>query len=63
MSLAQILGHLRMGDVIIVRVGEATLRQRLATLPGRADVVDANTFDSRKLLRSLIATRKGGGKK
>jgi len=63
MSLAQILGHLRTGDVIIVRDNDASLRQRLATLPGRADVVDGNTFDSRKLLRDLIAARKSGGKK
>ena len=63
MSLAQILGHLRTGDVIIVRENDASLRLRLATLPGRADVVDANTFDSRKLLRRLIAARKDGGKK
>jgi hypothetical protein len=63
MSLTQILGHLRTGDVIIVREGDAALRQRLSTLPGRADVVDANTFDSRKLLRNLIAARKSGGKK
>jgi hypothetical protein len=63
MSLAQILGHLRTGDVIIVREGDAALRLRLSTMPGHAEVVDANTFDSRKLLRSLIAVRKGGGKK
>ena len=63
MSLAQILGHLRTGDVIIVREGDAALRLRLSTLPGRPDVLDASTFDSRKLLRNLIAARKGGGKK
>jgi hypothetical protein len=63
MSLAQILGHLRTGDVIIVREGDAALRVRLATMPDRAATVDASTFDSRKLLRSLIASRKGGGKK
>jgi hypothetical protein len=63
MSLAQILGHLRTGDIIIVREGDAALRLRLSTMPGRAEVVDANTFDSRKLLRSLITVRKGGGKK
>jgi hypothetical protein len=63
MSLTQILGHLRTGDVIIVRDGDAALRLRLATLPARSGVVDVNTFDSRKLLRNLIATRKGGGKK
>jgi len=54
---------LRTGDVIIVREGDAALRVRLATMPGRAATVDASTFDSRKLLRSLIASRKGGGKK
>ena len=63
MSLTQILGHLRTGDVIIVRDGDAALRRRLSVLPGRADVIDVNTFDSRKLLRNLIAVRKGGGKK
>jgi hypothetical protein len=63
MSLAQILGHLRTGDVIIVRDNDASLRLRLATLSGRAGVVDGNTFDSRKLLRRLIAARKDGGKK
>jgi hypothetical protein len=63
MSLTQILGHLRTGDVIIVRDGDTALRQRLAILPSRSGVVDVNTFDSRKLLRNLIAARKGGGKK
>jgi hypothetical protein len=63
MSLTQILGHLRTGDVIIVRDGDAALRQRLVTLPARSSVVDVNAFDSRKLLRNLIAARKGGGKK
>ncbi len=63
MSLAQILGHLRTGDVIIVRDNDASLRLRLATFPGHADVVDGNKFDSRKLLRRLIAARKDGGKK
>ena len=63
MSLAQILGHLRTGDVIIVRENDASLRQRLATLRGRGTPVDANTFDSRRLLRNLIAARKDGGKK
>jgi len=63
MSLAQILGHLRMGDVIIVRDNDASSRLRLVTVPGRADVVGTRPFDSRKLLRSLIAARKDGGKK
>ena len=63
MSLAQILGHLRMGDVIIVRDNDASLRLRLATVPGRADVAGTRPFDSRKVLRSLIAARKDGGKK
>ena len=63
MSLAQILGHLRTGDVIIVRGGDASVRLRLPTAPGRADAAAGNTFDSRKLLRNLIAARKAGGKK
>ncbi|MBX9776369.1 MAG: hypothetical protein K2Y71_18470 [Xanthobacteraceae bacterium] len=63
MSLTQILGHLRTGDVIIVREGNAALRRRLAIAPRRADVVDADSFDSRNLLRNLIAARNGGGKK
>jgi hypothetical protein len=63
MSLAQILGHLRTGDVIIVPGGGASMRLRLPTIPGRAAAAAASTFDSRKLLRSLIAARKDGGKK
>jgi hypothetical protein len=63
MSLAQILGHLRTGDVIIVPENDASLRLRLATAPGRASAIEARNFDSRKLLRNLIAVRKGGGKK
>ena len=62
MSLAQILGHLRTGDVIIVRDNDASQRLR-RSIPGRVDAVDGTTFDSRKLLRNLIAARKGGGKK
>ena len=42
MSLAQILGHLRTGDVIIVRDGDASMRLRLPTAPGRPDAVDVN---------------------
>jgi hypothetical protein len=63
MSLAQILGHLRTGDVIIVRNGDASTRLRLPTIPGRADTTAGSTFDSRKLLRDLIAARKAGVKK
>ncbi len=62
MSLAQILGHLRTGDVIIVRDNDASQRLRRAIL-GRVDAVDGNTFDSRKLLRNLIAVRHDGVKK
>lgn len=62
MSLAQVLNHLRVGDVIIVPDGAASSRQRLSTMPGRTAAVDANTNDSRKLLRNLIAVRKGGKK-
>jgi hypothetical protein len=60
MSLAQILGHLRTGDVIIVRDNDASQRLRRSIL-GRAG--DGNTFDSRKLLRNLIAVRHDGVKK
>ena len=63
MSLTQILGHLRTGDVIIVRNGAASMRLRLPTPPGRPDAVDVNEINSRKVLRSLIAVRKAGGKK
>jgi hypothetical protein len=64
MSLAQILGHLRMGDVIIVRGNDASsLRLRLPVTLGRPEAVDVNQIKSRKLLRSLITVRKDGGKK
>ena len=62
MSLAQILGHLRTGDVIIVRDNDASQRLRRAIL-GRGDAVGGGTFDSRKLLRNLIAVRHDGVKK
>ena len=62
MSLAQILGHLRTGDVIIVRDNDASQRLRRAIL-GRVDSVGGSTFDSRKLLRNLIAVRHDGVKK
>ena len=62
MSLAQILGHLRTGDVIIVRDNDASQRLRRSIL-GRVGAVDASTFDSRKLLRNLIAVRHDGVKK
>ena len=62
MSLAQILGHLRTGDVIIVRDHDASQRLRRSIL-GRVDAMDGNTFDSRKLLRNLIAVRHDGVKK
>ena len=64
MSLAQILGHLRTGDVIIVRGGDASLRLRLPAILGRPDAVAGRQhIESRKLLRNLIAVRKDGGKK
>jgi hypothetical protein len=62
MSLAQVLSHLRVGDVIIVPEGAASARQRLSTMPGRTAAAHANSIDSRKLLRNLIAVRKGGKK-
>jgi hypothetical protein len=62
MSLAQILGHLRTGDLIIVRDNDASQRPR-RSIVDRVDAVDGNTFDSRKLLRNLIAARHDGVKK
>ena len=68
MSLAQILGHLRTGDVIIVRDNDsvrdndASQRLRRAIL-GPVAAVGGGTFDSRKLLRNLIAVRHDGVKK
>jgi hypothetical protein len=61
MSLAQILGHLRTGDVIIFRNGDASLRLR--SILGRPDAVDVNEIKARKLLRNLITVRKDGGRK
>ena len=63
MSLAQILGHLRTGNVIIVRDNDASLRFRLPTGLGRPDAVDVNEIKSRKLLRNLITVRKDGGRR
>jgi hypothetical protein len=63
MILAQILGHLRTGDVIIVRGGDASFRLRLPSILDRVDAVDDSTNESRKLLRSLITVRRDGGKK
>jgi hypothetical protein len=62
MSLAQILGHLRMGDVIIVR-GDASPRLQLPAMLVRPDAMDDSSIQPRKLLRSLIAVRRDGGKK
>ena len=64
MSLAQILGHLRTGDVIIVRGGDAVVAVAgCRSCLGRPDAVDVNDIKSRKLLRNLIAVRKDGGRK
>jgi len=65
MSLAQLLGHLKIGDLIIVRSGgnaalqlpsQTILRDVAGTQPGDAR-------KSRRLLRSLIAVRRVGAKK
>ena len=63
MSLTQLLGHLRTGDVIIVRGGDSSVRLRLPSMVGRVGAVAGNTIESRKLLRSLIAVRMDGAKK
>ena len=62
MSVAQFLGHLRMGDVIIFRGGDRPSLPRPSVLE-RFDGGEGRTFESRKLLRSLIAVRLDGGKK
>jgi hypothetical protein len=62
MSVAQLLGHLRMGDVIIFR-GSGLPSLPRPSVPERFDPVGGKTFESRRLLRSLIAVRLDGGKK
>jgi hypothetical protein len=65
MSLAQLLGHLKTGDLIIVRNGgNAALQLSSQTI--LRDVAGTQAGDmrkSRRLLRSLIAVRRGGAKK
>jgi hypothetical protein len=63
MSVAQLLGHLRTGDVIIVRGSDASSRLRRPSILERVDAVDGRTIESRELLRNLIAVRMDGGKK
>ncbi|MPZ37615.1 MAG: hypothetical protein GEU95_06050 [Rhizobiales bacterium] len=63
MSVAQLLGHLRTGDVIILRGKETQSRPRRPSILERVDAVGGKTIESRKLLRSLIAVRMDGGKK
>jgi hypothetical protein len=63
MSVAQLLGHLRTGDVIIVRSNEAGTGTRLPSILERVDAVDGTRIESRKSLRSLIAVRLDVAKK
>lgn len=63
MSVAKLLDHLHMGDVIIVRGVALALPSRLASAPRRAGAVEGKAIVSRDLLRNLIAVRKVGGKK
>ena len=61
MSLAKLLGHLHSGDAIIVRAGEdGASRMRPQFFPPGAE--DGTEPTSHKLLRSLIAARRRGGK-
>jgi hypothetical protein len=62
MSVAQILGHLRTGDVIIVPASDMPRLPRPHILDS-ADAVDGRAIKSHKLLRNLIAIRLDGGKK
>ncbi len=61
MSPAKLLGLLKSGDMIIVPgAGNVALRVRPQTfLHARMDAADHNQLNSRKLLRDLIARRKG----
>jgi hypothetical protein len=63
MSVAKLLDHLQMGDVIIVRGGAVALPSRFPAAPRRAGAVEGKAIVSRGLLRNLIAVRKVGGKK
>ena len=63
MSVAQMLGHLRTGDVIIVRGSAASARMRRPAVLERLDAVDGRPIESRRLLRNLIAVRMDGVKK
>jgi hypothetical protein len=63
MSLAQILDHLRTGNIIIVPGNAAAPRLRLPATLARWDAIDGNSIQPRKLLRNLIAVRRDGAKK
>ena len=64
MSLAQLLGHLKTGDLIIVRGGNAALQLPSQTiLRDVSGTQPGDTRKSRRLLRSLIAVRRVGAKK
>jgi hypothetical protein len=63
MSLAQVLSHLRAGELIVVRDGDALLQPRHSTMSDGHAAADRNIVDSRELLRNLIAVRKFGRKK
>ena len=61
MSLAKLLDHLQLGDVIIVRGAAAAMPSRLQAARGEA--AEGKAIVSSELLRNLIAVRKVGGKK
>jgi hypothetical protein len=63
MSLAKLLDHLQMGDVIIVRGAAAAMPSRLQAASMSLEVAEGKAIVSRELLRNLIAVRKVGGKK
>jgi hypothetical protein len=63
MSLAKLLDHLHMGDAIIIPGGDMALRMRRSTGVEPVEATDGKKFESRELLRNLIAARRGGEKK
>jgi hypothetical protein len=63
MSVAKLLDHLQMGNVIIVRGFSAAMSSRHPGASAGADAVKGKATVSRELLRNLIAVRKVGGKR
>ncbi len=63
MSLAKLLDRLHGGDAIIVPGGNVAPQAPRSAGEASVDAVEGSWFESRGLLRNLIAARRGGGKK